>query len=118
MRRERKRHSSIFRAKQKGIAQRHHFTFNDRPPRHIRNHHHRLPAPRRGSPFIRLPPSAGGGADPIVNSDPPAAAAAEAGAPNPMAGGAAAFAPEPNVNGALPVVPDGRVVLPVAGEAG
>ena len=121
MRRERKKkHSSTFRARQKGIARRHHFTINHHPPRHVRNRHHRLPAPRRGSPFIRLPPapSAGGGADPIVNRDPPPGAAAEAGAPKPTAGGAAAFGPAPNANGALPVVPDGRVVLPVAGEAG
>jgi hypothetical protein len=94
------------------------FAFNHRPPRQVRNRVHRL-APRRGNPFIRLPPapSAGGGADPIVNSDPADAAAVDA-APKPVAGGAAALAPAPNVNGVLPVVVDGSVVLPVAGEAG
>ena len=118
MRGERK-HSSVFRAKQRGTARRYHFAFIHWPPRHVRDRHHLLVVPRRGSPFIRLAPtpSAGGGADPIVNSDPPAAAAAEAGAPKPTAGWAAAFAPAPNVN-ALPEVPDGREVLPVAGEAG
>lgn len=96
-------------------------TFDVHPPataRHVRERHHRLP--RRGRPLILLPPapSIGGGADPIVNNDPPAGAAADAGAPKLTVGAAVAFAPAPNVNGALPVVPDGSVVLPAAGETG
>lgn len=107
----------FFRAKQKRIAQ----TFlrsSIGHPADFAKGYGRLP--RRGSPFILLPPapSVGGGTEPIVNNDPPAGVAPEAGAPKLMAGVAAAFAPAPNENGALPVVPDGSVVLPVAGEAG